>query len=493
MVRSRGRWVWLPLLLTALVRALWLSALPVSPTGPVDAEGFHLLAINLAEGRGFAIGWEAPFCATAVRTPLYPLLLGAGYRLLGRVPERAVLLHVLLEVLTTAWVLALTRALLTARRDAALPVAPEAGWRLAWLAGVLYALNPITPRYAVYTLSETLLVAAVAASLAMTVRLCNRPTVARAALAALGWGTALLTKPNVQYLVLAAGVLVVVAVARRAGPARRWRVVFAFWIVLFVAVAPWLVRNRRLLGRWTLSTAFEENLARVSAVAVRADVAGLRVEPWTETWEYLYDRLVDEAGWRYGWHGWHPDRRDTVTCEVYRQRKHQVAAYARELVMAHLPLYLRVHLRGAVQRALDPNHRLWYPILTGRAWAATGVVPDIRARMAWSLARGAVGDALHAFWTERLRDIPLPAALIWWGLVLARWLIACLGGVGAGRLMSRRPIPGLLLAVTIAYHLVLPGPIAYERFYLPALPACLPFVVLGLDRIIGLQQFGRSH
>lgn len=494
--RTLAGWGWLPLLLTALLRALWLAALPEAPTAPVDAEGFHLLAVNILEGRGFAIGWAPPFCATAVRTPLYPFFLVGAYSLLGRGPERIVRLHILLEVLTTAWIIALTRVLLAGHRGTGRKGRTGAH-ASAWApltAGLLYALNPLTPRYSVTTLSEPLLLLGIAASLTLTIRLLRRPTERRAALACLGWGLTLLAKPNVQYLVLAVVALVVIGLARGSTrfSQRRWLVGLTFCLTLTLTVLPWLLRNRLVLGRWVLSTAFEENLARVSAVAVQADVAGVRVEPWTETWEHYYDRLVDRAGGRYGWLGWHPDRRDGVSCGVYRQRKHEIALSARSVVLEHPALYLRAHLRGVVKGAFDPNHRLWYPMITGRDWATTGVVPDIGSRIAWSLARGAVGDALHAFWTERLRDIPRVAGLIWWGLVVARWLVVAAGALGVGRLADQ-PIPALLLILTIAYHLILPGPIAYDRFYLPALPAALPFVVLGLARIIGLQPFGHAH
>ena len=58
------------LALTAWVRAAWLVHFHPHPLDLVDAEGYHLLAVNLLAGRGFAIGWGPPFCPTAVRSPL---------------------------------------------------------------------------------------------------------------------------------------------------------------------------------------------------------------------------------------------------------------------------------------------------------------------------------------------------------------------------------------------------------------------------------------
>ncbi|HUM38042.1 MAG TPA: hypothetical protein PLQ85_14315, partial [Anaerolineae bacterium] len=63
------------LLLALAVRAAWMAHFPAHPIGAVDAEGYHLLARNLLAGNGLALSWEAPFCPTALRTPLYPLFL----------------------------------------------------------------------------------------------------------------------------------------------------------------------------------------------------------------------------------------------------------------------------------------------------------------------------------------------------------------------------------------------------------------------------------
>ncbi len=154
--RKINYWTYLLLLLTMGVRVLWLWYLPADPIGPVDAEGFHLIARNVMAGDGFAIGWEPPFCRTAVRTPLYPLFLMASYVVLGTDPARVVLFQVLLEVLTTALVIRLGHEL--------------GGSRAGMLAGLLYALNGTTQRYTGYLLSEALLLPLLAAAVWLTVR-----------------------------------------------------------------------------------------------------------------------------------------------------------------------------------------------------------------------------------------------------------------------------------------------------------------------------------
>ena len=455
------------LLLTALVRVAWLTRFPLNPTGSADAEGYHLIARNLLAGEGFALTWEAPFCPTVIRTPLYPLFLAGVYGALGLDPARAVLGQVLLEVVTTALVIRLGRE--------------TGGRRVGMWAGLLYALNGTTQRYTGHLLTETLLLPVLTAALWATAR-ALRPSQRRAFALAAGalWGLATLTKPNVQYLALAGGLLVAVAPLFRAS---RFTVYVSrallFVLGLLIVMLPWLIRNRRVLNRWLLSTAFEENLARVSAVSALAETRGLRLYPWTPPWEAIYGELVHEAALRYDWGG-RAGERDA--CAEERQRHRDVAVIAREVVRADPLPAIRAHLRGVGRSLLDPGHRTWYPTLTGRLWETTGVVTNVWRRMGESLRIGAVGDALHAFWLERVARPPWDAALVWWGLLAARvaiWAVALRGG---RRLLQRRLPLALLLAGSVAYVVLLPGPIAHDRFYLPAIPVVVILVAIGLTK-----------
>ena len=454
------------LLLALAVRAGWMARFPADPIGPVDAEGYHLIARNLLAGHGFSMVWEAPFCPVAVRTPGYPLFLAGTYRLLGAEPARAALTHLLLEVLTTAWIIRAGRLL--------------GGRRTGQLAGLLYAVNGSTQRYTGVLFAETLLLAALAAALCATLHTLQRPSARGGALSGALWGAAVLIKPNVQFLALAVGALLLAASLRRdKGPrsTKAWRCGGGFFLALGLLLLPWLVRNRVAFGHWQLSTAYEENLARVSAVAVLAEVRGLRAEPWTPTWEALYSDIAQEAAQHYAW-GAAPE--DTLPCAEREQRRREVAASAAEMVRAHPGAWVRSHLRGVGVSLRELGHRDWYRALTGKGWEQTGVLDDIWRRMGESLAIGAVGDALHALWLERVVRAPLDAALLWWGLLILRVMVWHRALRGSLRL-RRAPGMALLLAGTAAYGLFLAGPIAHDRFYLPAIPAVVLLIALGCD------------
>lgn len=460
-------WMWSPLLLTALVRALWMATYAPDPIGSIDSEGFHLLAVNLLDGRGFSIAWDAPFCPNTVRTPLYPLYLAGVYWVFGRFPYGAALTQILLEVLTTAWVIVLTKVMRTGPRARRTDFAPL-------IAGLLYALNGTTQRYTGQLLSEALLLPVLAGAIYITLRLIRNPNLRYAFLAGSAWGLAVLTKPNVQYLAVTACGLVLIDQRWRLLRRRNRPVSIALWVSLLLVLLPWCARNRAIAGRWTVSTAFEENVARVSAVATQAALLGLDVEPWTETWEYLYRRIALTAGW---------DVREEarLSCSDRLRQQHEIALAARRVVGANLGTYARSHLWNVMRSVLDPGHWFWYRLLFGEAWETTGVVADIFGRVIWSLERGAVGDALRVFCNERLVHIPWRAAMLWWGLVGARLGVIALSLRGVLYQARRNPVAALLLLGVVLYHIVLPGSIAHDRFYVPAIPIVCVLVTRGAE------------
>jgi hypothetical protein len=162
--------------------------------------------------------------ATAQYEPLYPLFLAAGRFVAGDHLQLIRTLQAAIDSLGAVWLFLLTDAL-TGRRRAAL------------LSALLFACYPLLVRHSVvvgeFALLSTLLIAfAYTASRATTA--------ARAAMAGVWLGLAILTRAGVApLLLLTFGVFLIEG---------RPRAALALAIVASAIVSPWLVRNHRLNG-----------------------------------------------------------------------------------------------------------------------------------------------------------------------------------------------------------------------------------------------------
>ena len=452
------------------VRVLYLyTKAPDAPIASVDAWGYHRLALNLAAGNGFSLQRDPPYLPTSIRTPLYPLFLLSVRHLLGPAPRAAALVQALLEGAT---------ALLTAWLGARL-----AGPRAGRIAALLYALNPTQVRFASDLFAETFLAfLLLGAACAMLQYLARHPASRGRAwllLSGVLAGCAILCKPNVQllpFLWIVPLVLSAVAVQSRAGASTRsaWRQPVAdgalFLAAVAVILAPWYVRNARTFGRPILSTAFEGNVSRISAPAALASARATYVAPWSAEWEALFGEVLAETAERYAWHvPW-----DALSAREIEAHNRQLYLVAREVLLRHPVAWLGSHLQGLV-RYLEPHtYRVIYARLAGRPWPGD-VLDDVLLHALRALARGDLAQAGGLIVTQRWTRLDTAGRATWWGTFLGHLLALGLALSGAWRLRGR-PAALALLALTIAYLLWLPGPIAYERFRVPVTSLLLVLV-----------------
>jgi 4-amino-4-deoxy-L-arabinose transferase-like glycosyltransferase len=203
-----------------VVRLVYLVAFARHYRPRSDADHYQTIAAAVAHGDGisarFPFTYEHP---TAFRPPLYPVLLGAVYRVIGVHVGAGQLLNVALGVVVVVL--------------AALLGAQIAGHRGGVAAGIAVAVYPPLLANDVVILSEPLSLALLLAMILLLVR--GRP-----AWAGLACGLLALTLPSAQLLLVGVAVWLV----WRAG----WRDAARFGAVTVIVVAPWVVRNWVLLG-----------------------------------------------------------------------------------------------------------------------------------------------------------------------------------------------------------------------------------------------------
>jgi len=437
----------------------------------VDARGYQILATNLLQRGIFSLQTDPPYLPDGIRTPLYPAFLTLILSVSRDAGQAVPLAQALLDTASAALVYGLVSRL--------------AGPRRGLLAALLYAFNPISFLFVGEGLTEILL----AFLLALTFYIFgiglegDQGRYALLAVSGLLSAACILCKPNVVVLplILALGLIV---------HARRpcWRMAREAGLLLGVTLlglSPWLVRNRLAFGQWFLSLAFEDNLAHVSAVATIADDQGEEVSPWTPRWQEIYlTQIAIPTGRQHGWTG------EALTAGEAAHRQRQLAATAWEIIGEHPSAFLVSHLKGVLRSFVPSAHRHWYAYLVHQPWPASQALRAVLAE-AW----GMIG---RGDWAGGLGIVSQ-----WWGQhpALARWLwaasialyILSYGLIVAG-LWALRVRRGALasLGLILLYLALIPGPIAYIRFWVPGLPLAVAAMgcAFAKNEALGLRMRG---
>ncbi len=254
------------------------------PTG--DAAEYQRIATNILRGAGFDSGTPGDplWHPKSWRTPGYPLFLAAHAGLFGPARRPVQISQAFIDAATALLVVVLGRRLFPAR--------------IAWLAGLAYALHPL-PAIQVAALGTEALAAFLLTSfLILTFRAAERPTVGRGALAGLVFGLDLLVRPTPQLFLPFAMVFVLLptlsgvgatqAVPRARPPLlRRAGAALALALACFLVIAPWAVRNYRVHHAFV-------PLSTLGGVVLNEGVGGIRVGDW---WSMTGLHSIPAADW----------------------------------------------------------------------------------------------------------------------------------------------------------------------------------------------------
>ncbi|MBN2004989.1 MAG: glycosyltransferase family 39 protein [Anaerolineae bacterium] len=454
----------IPVFLVLLAVALRWGYMAGAPRGMqfthVDAQGYHQLAVNLLERGVFSMNTEPPYRVDNIRAPLYPLFVAFWYAIGGPDPDFVVWVNPLLDALTVAALLKLG-ALALGRR----------GGRLAAL---LYALNPSSWRFCNELLTEIFFGLLLTLALWWFARYLRFRRDRDALVCGVFFGAGILCKPNIQFLPLALGMLVLHGLYTR--QRHWWRGAAVVAGVIALMLLPWCVRNAAIFGEFFYTRTFEDNLAHVSAVATKAHVNGENVAPWTPRWEELYDEIVMLAAQQYRWE---PVPEATLSTRDRDLRLKQITATAREIVRLHPVDFFVSHTSSWLRSFIPQEHKFWYARLTQQDWAEIAPEGEAFGRALAALGRGRVGEAVRILYDERLRALPPLALAFWVGWSILYGAVAILFCRGALRMRPR--LLALFLVITIFYVTFVPGPISQIRFRLPVTPLILLLAAAGMD------------
>lgn len=191
-----------------------------------DADDYHALALNLIEKGKFSIDGVT---LDTRRTPLYPLFIGTIYSLFGAKPWIVFGSQVLLDVITCLLIYFLVLIIFINKKT-------------ALIAGLLYALEPLSAIYSVQLLTDIPFVFIFVLSLLILFLAIKRKRIFLFGLAGLILGLAILTRPIAQYFPLIAIVATFLLIKNK--PIfYKLKVSIIFLFVLELALLPWQLRN----------------------------------------------------------------------------------------------------------------------------------------------------------------------------------------------------------------------------------------------------------
>jgi 4-amino-4-deoxy-L-arabinose transferase-like glycosyltransferase len=246
-IKMKASRIWLPLILvlSCALRIGFILTIENPqevPRGIVesDAPTYYVLADNMLSGTGYR--YAEDLAPTAKRTPAYPLLIAAVFKILGRDFNALRAVQCGIDVATTFLVFAL--ALLLFKSGAA-----------ASLAALIYAVYPPAILSTTYVLTETLYTFLLMVSIITCLLALRTRATAYYLASGILMGIAMLTRPGV--FLLPAVLLVVALIVRRS----TWRGFVLLLIAFCVTMLPWSLRNQRSLGKFIFtSTLMGHNL-----------------------------------------------------------------------------------------------------------------------------------------------------------------------------------------------------------------------------------------
>ncbi|HTR97362.1 MAG TPA: glycosyltransferase family 39 protein [Candidatus Acidoferrales bacterium] len=275
------------------VRALytWL-ALGRHPIPVNDGISYDEIGWNLARGVGFHVHWAAGTYPTAFRPPLYPFLISLVYRAVGHDVFLALVAQCALGGLLPVLLASFARATF--------------GSSVARIAGLLAAIHPMLIFFSAYLLTETTFAFVMLLALAASADWVKTPRPARALGAGLLWGAAVLTRPNALLLPPLVAAWAWVPLGLTVTNRDRLRQVALLAAGVALVVAPWTLRNARVMHAFVPVTTgggralFDANNPLIWTDPARRGGAEsvYNIEPWASRYrgldEVQADRLSGE-------------------------------------------------------------------------------------------------------------------------------------------------------------------------------------------------------
>lgn len=451
------------LILTILFRLLFM----VVPRVPIetqavasigDSHEYVALARNLVLSNSFSRDTVPPLRPELFRTPVYPFFLTLPL-LLSRHSSFAlhpssrpfVVLSLVLQFL-----LSLITVWLTWKIGRELGLDPRA----AAVAGLLVGLSPNLAFISTKLVSEVLFMPLLLTCILLLSRYRRSGSRLDIIGTGIGVGLLILTRPIATFFPF----VIAVYVLGLGGVHRNWSSGIRNSLLLLacsaIVIAPWVIRNGMMTGRYIVSTASEHNVFLYDAATVLASEEGITIPQ-------ARDLMMAEAGAKFG----------SVDTTDEASMWQKLAAVARPHLLSRPAVTTPIWLMGVVADFLSP-------ISVGPLLIHSGASPGAGSANLFQsslalLVKGRVNDAFRTAWQTRLSGASLFVLAV---LALAALFNLILILSGLASLFLRR-IRGLLwLLLPILYFTLVTGTVGDARFRAPIEPLLCLFAAVALVR-----------
>jgi 4-amino-4-deoxy-L-arabinose transferase-like glycosyltransferase len=255
-------------LFTGLVMVLVLFGRQSLVDGNVDPYYFGDMGASVADGNGF----DGFGSLIKRRAPLYPLMIGGVYTIVGEHERAVMLVHVLFFATTCLLAYDIGRRVFNQRTGV--------------LAALACAMHPMLLRYLPSLHLETQLTLLMTLVLWLMVRFYEKPTVRNGVLVGVAAGLGTLTKAVViAYPVLfALGVVLACRAARKRGQTIRtpWVPLVVIGVAMGLTIVPWTIRNYRATGHFVLVSSGTSDAFLRGFIFSRTEFITLERPPYTD-------------------------------------------------------------------------------------------------------------------------------------------------------------------------------------------------------------------
>lgn len=435
------RYLFLIFILALSLRLLFLAyrwnSVPVFDVG--DEIAYHLLAVNLLKQHIYGNPFTTTYQPEHAISPGYPIFIAMIYLLAGIRVHLVLIAQCIIDSLIGLIIYGIVLRL-------------KGQTQPALIAGMLYALWPAAWYYSQHFFPEPLL----GFIFALTFFFLIKPIPWRSLFLGVLSAAALYIKSTSMILPFLSGIVLFLQpfFSKDEKERRNFRKAFlqagVFILTVIFLIAPWMIRNKLVLGRMIFATLVKANFISGSGTYTLAALQGENLPSvMSPRYEHFFHQLVkiaedENPGWKF----------KERTSNYYTLEELDILSRtAWNIVLRHPFTFLKCHLRGFLLIWLPAKNTAWY------------VMANIKIKDISPI------QILHIIFQHKWSALEKRFLVAFFAYMICFLLLTTCAVRGAWKLLHHSPLITIMMIITILYMMILPSIYpGNDRYYLPSMP-----------------------